>query len=265
MPKAIDVVEHFVSRCDWVDPKITVDRVKAGDPDLDTDRCLVTWMPSIGALREALRRGIRLVVTHEPTFWDHYDDLSRLSRQGQDKLAFINDHGLTIVRIHDTWDRWPKVGIPWAWAAFLGLGDEPVSIGCRNYMHRYDIEATTLDEFAARVAGRCAALGEPAVQVTGEGRQTVSRVGIGTGCASDVQVYREMGCDVSIVSDDGSIYWREIQQASEVGHPVIRVNHGTSEEPGMVSLAKYINEHIDGLSAEHLPHPCTYHPVGHMA
>ena len=30
MPKAVDVVEHFVSRCDWVDHKITVDRVKAG-------------------------------------------------------------------------------------------------------------------------------------------------------------------------------------------------------------------------------------------
>ena len=262
MPRAVDVVEHFVSRCDWVDRKITVDRVKAGEANLEADRCLVTWMPNIQALREAVARGIRLVVTHEPTFWDHYDDLSKLSQQGKDKLAFINGNGLTIVRIHDTWDRWPKVGIPWAWAAFLGLGDEPFSVGCRNYMHRYDIEPTTLDEFARRVAGRCAALGEPAVQVTGDGRQMVSRVGIGTGCASDVYVYREMGCDVSIVSDDGSIYWREIQQASEAGHPVIRVNHGTSEEPGMVSLTKYINENIDGLSAEHLPHPCIFRVVG---
>jgi putative NIF3 family GTP cyclohydrolase 1 type 2 len=97
--------------------------------------------------------------------------------------------------------------------------------------------------------------------VTGDGRQIVSRVGIGTGCASDVHVYREMGCDVSIVSDDGSIYWREIQQASEAGHPVIRVNHGTSEEPGMVSLTKYINEHIEGLTAEHLPHRCIFRIV----
>jgi putative NIF3 family GTP cyclohydrolase 1 type 2 len=262
MPRAIDVVEHFLSRADWVDRSTTVDRVIAGDPNLEADRCLVTWMPSIQALREAIHRGIRLVVTHEPTFWDHYDDLTKLAKEGKDKLAFIQDQGLTIVRCHDSWDRWPKVGIPWAWAAFLGLGDKPFSIGCRNYMHRYDIEPTTLDEFASRVAGRCAALGEPAVQVVGDGRQKVSRVGIGTGCASDVYVYREMGCDVSIVSDDGSVYWREIQMASEVGHPVIRVNHGTSEEPGMVSLTKYINEHIAGLTAEHLPHPCIFRVVG---
>jgi hypothetical protein len=68
MPKAVDVVEHFVSRCDWVDRKITVDRVKAGEANLEADRCLVTWMPSIQALRQPVARGIRVVATHEPTF-----------------------------------------------------------------------------------------------------------------------------------------------------------------------------------------------------
>jgi len=45
-------------------------------------------------------------------------------------------------------------------------------------------------------------------------------------------------------------------------HPVIRVNHGTSEEPGMVTLTKYINDTLKGVRAEHLPHGSTFTLVG---
>jgi hypothetical protein len=82
------------------------------------------------------------------------------------------------------------------------------------------------------------------------------------GCACDIPTYRELGCDCSVVCDDGSCYWAGIQRAEDGGHPVIRVNHGTSEEPGMVTLTSYINERLDGLRAEHLPHGSTFRLVG---
>ena len=47
----------------------------------------------------------------------------------------------------------------------------------------------------------------------------------------------------------------------DIGHPVIRVNHGTSEEPGMVTLTRYINEHVPGLTAEHIPHGSSFRLV----
>ena len=100
----------------------------------------------------------------------------------------------------------------------------------------------------------CAAIGEEAVQFTGNPEQTVSRIGVGTGCACGIRTFIDMGCDCSIVCDDGSCYWSEIQRAREIGHPVFRVNHGTSEEPAMVTLTQYINTHLQGLCAEHLPH-----------
>jgi len=71
-----------------------------------------------------------------------------------------------------------------------------------------------------------------------------------------------MDCDCSIVCDDGSCYWEGIQKAEDGGQPVIRVNHGTSEEPGMVTLTKYINTHLGGLRAEHLPHGSTFQLIG---
>jgi hypothetical protein len=172
--KPVDVLEHFLSRADWVDRAKTVDRIIVGDGEIDVDRCVVTWIPSMAALRAAV----------------------------------------------------------------------------------------ALDEFARRVAGKCASIGEPAVQVTGDARAVVSKIGIGTGCGCKIETYLELGCDCSVVCDDGSCYWGPIQRAEDIGHPVIRVNHGTSEEPGMIELTRYVNENIDGLSAELLPHGSTFRLVG---
>jgi putative NIF3 family GTP cyclohydrolase 1 type 2 len=216
-------------------------------------------MPSFAVLRRMVEAEVDFLVCHEPTFWNHRDERPT-DPSGRKKLEFIGDHDLVIVRNHDCWDRWPKIGIPSAWGRFLGLG-EPVK-GSGDVQYRHDIEPTELDEFAARVAARCAALGEPMVQVTGDPRAKVSRIGIGTGCICNVDVFRRMGCDCSIVTDDGGSYWSSIQRAADAGHPVIRVHHGVSEEPGMVTLTDYLNAEIPGLRATHVPQGCTYRLVG---
>ena len=258
-----DILKHFLSRADWVDRNTTVDRVIAGDPDANFDRCLVTWMPSSKALRCMVDRDIRLMICHEPTFWNHNDDRPKADDpKSQEKLAYIQDQGIVILRNHDCWDRWPDDGIPWAWADFLGLGDRPKAVSPNGCQHRYDIDPVPLEAFAGGVARRCEGLGEPLVQVTGDASQLVSLIGIGTGCGCNIPTYRAMDCDCSIVCDDGSCYWAGIQRADDFTHPVIRVNHGTSEEPGMVTLTKYINDNLEGLQAEHLYHGSTFRLVG---
>ena len=260
-----DILEHFHSRADWLDIERTVDRVIVGDPDSDVDHCLVTWIPGSDAVRAAAERGVRLIICHEPTFWDHRDKVPEENPKCAAKLDLIALHGITIVRIHDSWDRWPEVGIPWAWAAFLGLDGPPAAMGSGGCQHRYDVEPVAFGTFAERVAARTAAIGEPLVEAAGDPAQTVSRIGIGTGCIVGVSVYEEMDCDCWILTDDGSSYWRDVQYAADLDVPVICVNHATSEEPGMVTLARYVNEHIEGVVAEHLPQGCRFRLVGARA
>lgn len=264
--RAIEINRHFVSQADWIDPARTVDKIIVGDPDAEIRRVLVTWISSFGALRAAAERGVDMLITHEPTFWKHADELENVesSEIGRAKKRFVDEHGLVILRNHDVWDRMPQVGIPWAWARFLGLGDTPAAVGPRGYQHRYDVDAVPLGEFARAMAARTATIGEACVQVRGDLDQPVSRIGVGTGCACSIGVYQEMGCDLSIVCDDGSCYWGPIQQAADMDHPVIRVNHGTSEEPGMATMTAYINEHLSGVAAEHLPHGSTFRLVGSL-
>ncbi len=259
--KVSEILQHFLDRADWVDHSNTVDRVIVGDPGKDVDRGLVTWMPNMKALHYAAQNGYELIICHEPTFWNHFDDIPEASPRTKEKLDFIQEHNLTIIRNHDCWDRWPEIGIPWAWAQFLGIAGHPVEFGQAGYQHRYDIEPTTLKEFAQQVAAKCATSGESQVQVTGDLNQPISKIGIGTGCACDIETFIQMGCDCSVVCDDGSVYWCNIQMAKDLGHPVIRVNHGTSEEPGMVTLTEYINESLP-IQAELYSHGSTFQLIG---
>ncbi len=261
--KAIDICGHFFSKADWVDPDDTVDGVIAGDGEKDIQRVMVTWISSFDAIRRAVEGGFDAMITHEPTFYNHRSETLNIedTETGAAKLRLITESGLVVLRNHDVWDAFPQVGIPSAWGRFLQLG-EPIEIGDNGYLHRYEIEPTTLDEFAARVAGRTAEIGEPAVQVVGDGGKVVRQIGVGTGCICSPMKMKQMGCDLSIVCDDGPDYWKAIQWAADSEYPIVRVNHGTSEEPGMVSLTKYVNDHLPGVTAEHLPHGACFRLVG---
>jgi len=261
-----------MSVADWVDPFKTVDRIIIGDPETEVARALVCWISSFEAVRAAVARECQMLVTHEPTFWAHANELEGLNWEPGSashelaiaKREFIEEHGLVVLRVHDVWDKMPEIGIPWAWARFLDLGDKPAALGANGYQHRYDIDPVPLDELAHRFAGKTATVGEPAVQVVGDGDRVVSKVGVGTGCYCNPLIFQQIGCDVSIVCDDGVYYWEGLQCAADNQHPIIRVNHGTSEEPGMVTLTQYINEALPGVQAEHLPHGACFRLVGRV-
>lgn len=261
--KAKAILDYFLTAGDkWVDRRSTVDRIVVGDPNREVSRCLVTWMSGFPACREAAKRGVDLLITHEPTFWDPHDREPEKNPTAAKKLAFIQDAGFAVMRIHDVWDRMPEVGVPSAWGRFLELGDKPARTGNQGYQHLYEIEPTPLDTLAKRIAEKTATIGEAAVQVVGDGQRPVSRIGVGAGCACDIPTSMALAADCTIVADDGATYWQHIQMAADHDHPIIRVNHGTSEEPGMVTLCDYINANLEGVAAEHLPHGCAYRLVG---
>lgn len=262
--KAIDIHNHLMSCADWINPENTVDKVIVGDPDKEIHRVLVTWMSSFQAVRIAAEQHFDMILTHEPTFWDSYHEMEVMYKEelGLAKKRYIEENGLVVIRAHDFWDKMPEIGIPWAWARFLGLGATPKAIDPSRYQHRYDIEPVALDVFARMIAEKTAKLGEPIIQVIGDSSQIVSKVGIGTGAGCDIAIFQGMGCDVSIVCDDGSCYWSDIPRAADGNHPVIRVNHGTSEEPGMVTLTDYINTNFPEVNAVHLPHGSCFRLIG---
>src|SRR3982750_1843725 len=87
-------------------PANTVDTFKAGDPNTPVTGVAVTMMSTLDVLKEASRRGLNFVITHEPTFYNHRDTTAILEGENDQVLAqkekFIKDHGLVVWRFHDT-------------------------------------------------------------------------------------------------------------------------------------------------------------------
>ena len=137
----------------WVDPKRTVDTFKAGSPDMPVTGIAVGWMSYFDSLRRAVELDCNLFVTHEPTYYDHLDkDKSVFEFEtARKKKEFIETHNLSVIRCHDVWDQYPRLGIPDSWGSFLGLKN---CVLTRDFYRVYELPAASAAHLARHVDTR---------------------------------------------------------------------------------------------------------------
>jgi putative NIF3 family GTP cyclohydrolase 1 type 2 len=242
----------------WMNLSATVDTFKAGDPNTEIRGIAVGWMSYTWAMQEALDLGCNVFITHEPTYYDHYDrdpwvfDLPGVRA----KQRFIESNRLVVIRCHDLWDLMPAVGVLDSWAAWLGLGP---AIGGEGYHRVYDVSGKTARQLAQHIALRTAAFGQQAVAFVGAGAKPVTRLGLGTGASTPflnwIQKYR---IDVALTTDDGTAYWRDAGYGIDMDVPLIVVNHLVSEEAGVMNLARHLQEHYPDIPVHHIAQRCMY-------
>ena len=236
----------------------SVDRITEGDGDQEIRGVVVAWMPYLSVIEDAARLGCNVVVAHEAAFYDFFDrdvDLERLPAI-KAKRRLIADHGIAVVRCHDTWDTFPDIGVLDSWARLLNLGPE---LGRSEFGRLFDVSGRTARLLARLVANRAKTMGQPAVQLIGDGDTPVSRVAIGTGAITPYfKFLREFGADCAICTDDGIEYWREGLYAIDNDVPIIVVNHGVAEEAGMIGLAEHLTAALPGVPVHHITQGCMY-------
>ena len=239
----------------------TVDRVIYGDPDREISGIAVAWMPYRWTIERALELGANTLVTHEPTFYTHRDlrdEKESASEETEVKRAWLDEQDITIIRCHDVWDAIPDIGIPYAWGDYLDLGQPSKS---ERYYNVYDIVPQTAEAFAKHVASKASELGQPSVGFYGDPDRTITSVGLGTGCISQARHIREMGADLAISVDDVVRAWIDGEKSADSGYPLVVVNHCVSEEPGIVTLANYIDATYPDIPVTHIPQTCTFKSI----
>ena len=255
-----DIREYLLAHSPWVDPKHTWDTVKVGDPEREIHTVGVGWLGSTANLRAAHEAGCELFITHEALFWENaaFEHVHRFTQPGIAKQQYLEQSGMVVLRAHDTWDRWPEIGIRDSWASWLGL--RRVITKPDMYRGIYEIEETPLEEFARQVASRVRALGYDSVGVLGDLRMQVSRPAIGTGCAVPTAEYARMGSDVLLVVEQAAPPETVQDRLVDMGVGVIVVPHGASEMPGLAVLARHLGEVFPELEAQYFgghPKPVT--------
>jgi putative NIF3 family GTP cyclohydrolase 1 type 2 len=258
-PTAGDVHNYLRSLgTNWVDSKHTVDTFKAGSPDMSVKGIAVGWMSYFDSLRRAVELDCNLFITHEPTYYDHRDKNQSIFEfeTACKKKEFIEKHNISVIRCHDVWDQYPKLGIPDSWGSFLGFKN---CVLTRDFYRVYELPAVNVIHLARHVASKIATLGQQGVQLVGPTDKTVNRVAIGTGAITPFRfMVKQFKPDIIIVTDDGISYWRDAALAIDMDFPMIVVNHPCSEEFGMKNLAAHLSEKYPAVPVHHIPQKCMF-------
>ena len=242
----------------WVDSEKTVDTFKSGEPNSEVQGIAVAWMSYTWALKKAIDLKCNVFVTHEPTYYNHYDNKADvLHLPGvREKQQFIEKYGLIVLRCHDLWDQFPEIGIPDTWGNVLNLGP---AIDGTGFFRIYDVAGKTAIDVAGQVAAQTQQFGQDAVQLIGPADKPVTRVSIGTGAITPffkfISAYQ---VDLAICTDDGIAYWRDGAYAIDMNLPLIVVNHAVSEEAGLISLAQHLRERFPQIPIHHIPQRSMY-------
>lgn len=249
----------------------TVDRIIIGDHSMEITKIGTCWMPYWKTLKEAVNKGVNTIVVHEPTFYTHYDlndiadTFSKYPAAGkhaymeqiEKKKQWIEENQMAIIRCHDVWDIFPKTGIPFAFGMTIGFTNDNI-IRSLPYFNVYAIEPAPANEVAKRIASCLKRFNQPGVAFYGDQSRIVRSVGLGTGCICNPINYMELEADLYIAIDDSVSTWIQTTYAEDTGHPLVVVNHGTSEEYGMVMLNSHLKNTFPSMNVIHFGQGCGY-------
>ena len=231
----------------------TVDTIKAGDPSTPVKGIATTFLDTMDVLREANRRGLNLVLTHEPTFYNHPDDTSIFKDDPVylEKRAFIEQHHMVVFRLHDSvHDASPD-------PVALGL---MTALGWQKDIQPNDpffaaIPQTTLSALALHLEKT---LGAPTMRVIGNPNLPITHVAILPGAAGlqkHLNALRRKDVDVLIIGEVPE--WETVEYVRDAAaqgrhKSLILLGHEKSEEPGVELYTQQLRAIFPGIRMEHI-------------
>ncbi|MFZ1136332.1 MAG: Nif3-like dinuclear metal center hexameric protein [Candidatus Korobacteraceae bacterium] len=235
-------------------PTNTVDTVKAGDPSTPVTGIAVTFLDTMDVLRQANQHGLNLVITHEPTFYNHLDETAFFADDPvyREKLAFIQQHHMVVFRLHDQIHSVSPD--PIARALVAALGWQGYSEAANPF--RATIPKTSLAKLSVELAKK---LDAKTVRVIGDPDLSITHVALIPGAAGlQKQVLALRDKDVEVVIVGESAEWEGVEytrDASAQGRhkAMIVLGHEVSEEPGMKWCAEDLRALFPSLQVVHIP------------
>ena len=146
--------EYLLSRSPWVDPAHTWDTMNAGDPESAVHAVGVGWLSSTSVPNSAIAAGCELFITHEALFRENAAN-ERVQRRTEPRLTrrrILDQIGMVVPRVHDTWDPWPEIGNRDCFDSWLGL--RRVIAKPDIYQGIHATEKSTLEDFGRHMALR---------------------------------------------------------------------------------------------------------------
>jgi putative NIF3 family GTP cyclohydrolase 1 type 2 len=251
----------------------TVDTVKTGDPDQLVTGIATTFLATSAVIQKAVDFGANLIITHEPTFYEHLDGTEWLQDDPiyTAKRRLIDDHNIVIWRFHDYWHRHRPDGILTGVLQELGWKNEATEIPAENAspirsMEDYfalakpslcfDLPPQPLRELALDLKRK---LDIHQLRVVGNPDMICTRAGLLVGKIGgyfQIKLLQESDVDLLICGEINE--WETCEYVRDAlyhQHPqaLIILGHANSEEPGMKYCAEWLQVMFPELRIAHIP------------
>jgi putative NIF3 family GTP cyclohydrolase 1 type 2 len=253
-PTIQQVIDLIISKCSTRPIARTVDTVKTGDPAQKVKAIATTFLATREVIERAVQAGANFIIAHEPTFYNHLDNVSWLEKDPvyAAKRKVIDQGGIVIWRFHDYWHMHQPDGVM---TGFLKqLGWEQYAQGKRRDL--CVIPVVSLEGLAGTLKQK---LGIAKVQVVGDGRMECRNVAFSLGAAGGETQIRQLsdpGTEVLVVGEinewETSEYVRDAVR-SGMKKGLIILGHANSEEAGMSYLVEWLRPLVPGVRIIHIP------------
>jgi putative NIF3 family GTP cyclohydrolase 1 type 2 len=230
----------------------TVDTFKAGNPETRLTGIAVTMMATLDVLQRAAANGQNLIITHEPTFYNHLDRPEGMDESDavwKEKRAFIEKNGLVVWRFHDHWHLRKLDGI---------LAGMVHALSWEKYQsaenpHLFTVPEITLEKLAADVAKQ---LETPVLRVVGNPEMKVTKLALSPGAAGFQRETHALEMDnVEVLLVGETREWETVEYAADAvtegkRKALIVIGHVPSEQAGMEECARWLKTFVKNLPVE---------------
>ncbi len=229
----------------------TVDTCKAGDPNRELHKVALCCTATPDIIRQAHTWGADLLITHEPTYHDHYDHLSDDDPIALEKKAFIESTGMTIYRYHDHAHSNQPDSIAMGELEELGWEKE-------RFDGRFGLilsQPRTAKELAKEIEEK---LGITHVKMVGKTDFPVKKICFCVGAWDMLQKMKTSDADLFVSGELSE--WQAceyIRDSVELGHQkaLLVLGHIASEKAGMKYVEKLVKKIDPSLETKYLDCP----------
>lgn len=247
--KAIEIMNELFA---WApgDYSTTCDTLKAGSPDTEVAKVAVCCFTTPKVVREAAAWGAQLLITHEPTYYDHWDNECHLP-VGIAKRKLIESTGMAVYRYHDHPHMAPEDLICQGEIKALGLPGRITEIAGFGVTH-YELDEPITPRLLAEQIERN--FGIAHVRICGTTDKPCTKLSFAWGTPGGMM--EELAGESEIILTGEACEWKLAEyarDADELGltKALLILGHCGSERDGMAHIAGLIQSRFPDLEVKY--------------
>lgn len=256
-----EVIDKIISQIPGGKKEETVDTVKSGDPSQAVRGIVTTFLATVDVIRAAIAQDANLIITHEPTYYEHTDGTEWLKDDPvyRYKRDLLEKHNIVVWRYHDYWHTYRPDGILHGlldrldWQPYLDENRENTAV----------IPTMSLKKLARFLKKR---LDLDRTFIVGDPDLPCHQVGLLPGAWGRGKQIELLRTDIEALVVGEVSEWETaeyVRDAAAAGMKkgLIVLGHAQSEEPGMAYAQKWLTKLIPDVPVYHVAAHDPFQPV----